>query len=677
MIRKNLPIALFIFCVFLLYLSHLSRSVYGGDVGDLVTTASLMGVAHPPGYPLFTLLGFWLTRVTFFHLTQAFLVGLISVFSATGGLVAFYFLSFSLSKNRLSSFLATTILAFSFFYWFYAEIAEVFALNSLFAILLFLCAILYRKKPSYTLFFLFSLLLGLSLTNHQTIVLIFPSLFLLVVSSFWNMVKRSKKSLLFFPLGLILGLLPYIYVPIAASHHAIINWDNVHDIRSFLHLVLRQDYGTFQAGVFEQPTFWQRLLTLKVYLLYVISQLTIPVVFLSFLGIGVMWKRDRILSLALLLAFLISGPIFITYAGFPLTGSFILGVYERFFLLSSIILLIPFSVGILWLSTLLSSLLSRKIYITVFQLVFFIIPLTLLFYNFPKTDLSSVTIGDTYSEDLLNALPLHTLLVFNGDTLVFNTWYVHYVRNVRPDVSLYNFGGELQNKSANAVLQTEKIEKQADSKIDSLVNTLIERSKSRPVFSSILFEPTKDTKKITWIPLGLVYELHLSSDPLPPHDGYIAQQEKIWSSFRIPTVEDEKKNVYHNLTIAEFPTAFSDTAVATGTFIYTHYADSTNAVKYYKKAIEIDSGNAKAYETLGAYYMGVGGKCPEIAENLTAAIQLNPFEKLPYFLLYATYKDCFHDEASAKKIATQFGVVFQQDFAKEIKKQIPNELFSQ
>ncbi len=41
-------------------LSYQSRQIVGGDSGDLITAAYLFGVPHPPGYPLYTFLG-WLT----------------------------------------------------------------------------------------------------------------------------------------------------------------------------------------------------------------------------------------------------------------------------------------------------------------------------------------------------------------------------------------------------------------------------------------------------------------------------------------------------------------------------------------------------------------------------------------------------------------------------------------
>jgi len=53
------------FGVFLIYLRTLAPSVVGGDTGELITVAYKMGVAHPPGYPLFTLLAKLFTFIPF------------------------------------------------------------------------------------------------------------------------------------------------------------------------------------------------------------------------------------------------------------------------------------------------------------------------------------------------------------------------------------------------------------------------------------------------------------------------------------------------------------------------------------------------------------------------------------------------------------------------------------
>ncbi|MDP3733183.1 MAG: DUF2723 domain-containing protein, partial [Candidatus Daviesbacteria bacterium] len=259
---KTTVFLLFFIIPFFIYIHNLSRSVYGGDVGDLVTAASVFGVAHPPGYPLFTLLGFLLTKLPLGQ-TQAFLVGLISSLSAALGIAIFYLLILRLTKNALVSAISAFILAFSYLYWFYAEIAEVFALNNFFAILLFYLSISYRQTAKVRYLYLFFLSLGLSLTNHQTIIFIFPSLLILIFINFIKLIKKRPKTLILCLISFLLGFSIYLYVPIASSHNPVINWDNVKDFPSFWRLLLRQDYGTFSAGLFLQPTLLQRLVILK------------------------------------------------------------------------------------------------------------------------------------------------------------------------------------------------------------------------------------------------------------------------------------------------------------------------------------------------------------------------------------------------------------------------------
>src|SRR4051812_34333959 len=51
--------------VLLIYGVTLCPSVGGGDSGELATVAYTLGIAHPPGYPLYTLFGKLFTTLPF------------------------------------------------------------------------------------------------------------------------------------------------------------------------------------------------------------------------------------------------------------------------------------------------------------------------------------------------------------------------------------------------------------------------------------------------------------------------------------------------------------------------------------------------------------------------------------------------------------------------------------
>ncbi|MCB0407393.1 MAG: DUF2723 domain-containing protein, partial [Bdellovibrionales bacterium] len=59
---EYLPLGLF---CFLIYFLTVCRTVPGGDSGELITVAYRLGVAHPPGYPLYTILAHLMGYIPF------------------------------------------------------------------------------------------------------------------------------------------------------------------------------------------------------------------------------------------------------------------------------------------------------------------------------------------------------------------------------------------------------------------------------------------------------------------------------------------------------------------------------------------------------------------------------------------------------------------------------------
>ncbi|MGH7245799.1 MAG: protein O-mannosyl-transferase family, partial [Candidatus Levyibacteriota bacterium] len=218
-----LPFALFIF-TFCVYLHNLSQSVYGGDVGDLLSAIVVKGVAHPSGYPFFIILGIFANSIPVM-MTTAGKVGLVSVFFSSVSVVIFYFTVLLLTQKKYISFISALTLAFFYMFWLYAEIAEVFALASFFVEILVFLALLYYKKRKTVYLYFFSFFLGVSLTHHEIIIATFPSLFFIILATKWKII-REWKTILFCILFGALGLFPFLYIPLAASGHPIINWDN-------------------------------------------------------------------------------------------------------------------------------------------------------------------------------------------------------------------------------------------------------------------------------------------------------------------------------------------------------------------------------------------------------------------------------------------------------------------
>ena len=63
--------------VFIIYLTTLAPSVVEIDAGELATVQVMLGIAHPTGYPLFTLLGYLFSLIPF-HFSKIYQLNLLT-----------------------------------------------------------------------------------------------------------------------------------------------------------------------------------------------------------------------------------------------------------------------------------------------------------------------------------------------------------------------------------------------------------------------------------------------------------------------------------------------------------------------------------------------------------------------------------------------------------------------
>lgn len=664
------PFLLF-FSVFFVYLHNLSSSVFGGDVGDFISAISVKGVPHAPGYPLFTVLGIIANFLP--GPTPAFKVGLISALFSAFSVCLVYFIVLKLTKKNLIAIITSLIVAFFYFFWVYAEIAEVFGLNTFFALLLFFLSICYCQAKDNKYFYLLALFAGLSLTNHQIIILTFPSILILLIAGNKKILKDWRLLLKGFGLFL-LGFSVYLYIPIAASKNPPINWDEASNLQNFLRLILRKDYGTFSStstGVSLSASTFERFLEVKHYFLRLFINITPLGSALAFLGAIHLYKKKILIFAALICNFLIAGPIFTAYAGFPLIQYFNVGVTERFFIVSYVfvILFIPFGMIVLlnFIENLMKKVIKdfkmKKVYTLLFTCLFFILPLSLFRYNFDKTNLSNVWLGDDFAKDILYPLPKNSVLFLSGDTPIFNSWYVKYSLKERSDIEIININALGTNRfflsAQNQFLKNHK-DKKSSKELDMEVIRNI--AASRPVFSL-----SKLSSKDIWLPYGLVFKYVPSKKDLPSKEDFLNQEKNIFSKLNIPYPEKILDVSYHNLTISVIPSFYSVAFANAGDFLVFNYNDLENSRSFFGEAIIVSPQDKYGYNGLG--YIALNkGDCKNAEGMFKKVILTDPTDKSGMVLLYATYVGCFKDSAKAKQIATSFENKFRTPIDNQIEK---------
>jgi hypothetical protein len=240
---------------FIAYVITLAPTVTFIDAGELATVCAKLGVAHPTGYPLFTVIGHLFSLLPTGSVVYSLNL-MCAVISSFTLVIFFNLMVFIFTKLKLNddtwqttlsdniiynvSLAASLILAFSKTFWDTSNAIEVYSLHTFFIvtnIYLFLKAcnftsadtkenLLLREK--YWL--LFAFVLGLSFGNHlTTIFLSVGFLYLFFAVNGFNKLALQRILLLAIPFAL--GLSIYIYLPVRAENPVLSwghpdTWDN-------------------------------------------------------------------------------------------------------------------------------------------------------------------------------------------------------------------------------------------------------------------------------------------------------------------------------------------------------------------------------------------------------------------------------------------------------------------
>ncbi|MCX8044353.1 MAG: DUF2723 domain-containing protein [Desulfobacterota bacterium] len=245
-----LPFLIFL-APFAVYSLTLAPGVGFVDSGELAAVCTTLGIAHPTGYPLYTLLG-WLCTHLPLPLRPVVVLNLFSaVCSAAGAVAVYYGLAAVVpvvleraSALRICLCCAGSLLwAFCSVVWSCALITEVYALQGLLiALISALCLVMLSlpaDAPKNNLPHLLALLLGLSFSNHLSTVLLVPAVIYVLLKS------RPRKAW-HHPLKLVClfcaGFLPYLYLPIRARMAPPLNWGDPRSWEAFFWHVSGKQY---------------------------------------------------------------------------------------------------------------------------------------------------------------------------------------------------------------------------------------------------------------------------------------------------------------------------------------------------------------------------------------------------------------------------------------------------
>lgn len=627
-----------------LFAFHAARGIYPGDAGDLVTAATTMGIPHAPGYPLYTLLGFLATRIPL--LSPAWRMAWVSILPHVGAILLVYWLTRTLTKSRISALFSASILIGNYLFFLYSTTPEVFALLDFFVIGLFSLSV-YLLVKNYKKNILFSVLglgIGLSLSHHPLIVLLFPSLFILLLP-----VLRPVRVIIHLLGGVMVGLLPYLYIFIAAHGSSMINWDRPTTLARFIRLLSRADYGTFMSGTTIGHTMIERLLNVQAYMVFMLVDFSWIGIVLALYGLVILWRRQKTIAQAYVLAFVLLGPAFSFYSSFPIVNRFILGTVERF-ALPSYVLLVPL-VGLGFAACYQRIRRYRTSVALLFALVMFLYPLTMGYMTLWRfSGLSQDFTTDNYAKDVLDSAPKKAILILSRDTPLFDVQYVRYALGYRTDVIvLHRSRMPFPDYQEVIVKNFPDIIIPHDANPETFVDSFIRENAKRYVISSNITLPMGTDW--VWVPHGLVYVLY-PKQTVPNRTMVFDDNQTMWKSFH-----DPKKGLlsrYNHLFLTNVLDEYAISSIEYGKYLL-RSERFEEAIAQFDRSVRYDSDT----QTPTAWmYKGVAEsfakKCDAALASYTMAkIHDVATNSAVLYFEAVTYRDCLGDASRSAMLFSQ------------------------
>ena len=417
---------------FLLYLPTVASTVTlrngGGDAGDLVRAAWVLGIPHPTGYPLWVLLAHAATWLPVGE--PAYRVGLLSAVAASLATAFVAMASVELVLHlggkpttlaRLAGAVAGLLLAVSPLFWQQATIPETYALDAA------LCAcalwLTLRWLRGVTPLWPAPLVVALALANHLVSLAVAAAVLAAVV------LRRPRvawRELLRAALPFALTALLYLWLLARAQAHPLADWGNPTTLGALWSLVTAQEYHHFLT---DRPP-GQMLLELARWPQRLREQLTAIGAAAAVWSLAIVLYRAPRAGLVLLTA-LVVDLVIVSRDSAPAAPSYLH--------LSYLALAIALGAGMVAVPSLLSRMPSVVRGLSIVAVAGI---LALAVYKGAATrstvDVHSDTTLEAQARAALAAVPPDGVLLTEGDNPLFALWYVQDVLGERRDVTVWS-----------------------------------------------------------------------------------------------------------------------------------------------------------------------------------------------------------------------------------------------
>jgi tetratricopeptide (TPR) repeat protein len=486
--KTNRIVAGLVFMIaFGVYLKTMAPTTSFWDCGEYIATSYILGVPHPPGAPLYILIGRLFTFLPFWE-EIARRVNLISVLSSALTVMLTYLITVRLIKlwkgkldtpsDRVTTYVGGVVaalsLAFSDTFWFNAVEAEVYAPSMLLTSLGIWLALLWMEKHRISegnrLLLFVVYLFGLGGGVHLLCWLTIPTILMLMVFTDTAPLKNVRLWVAI-PVLFLLGYSTYYLLMVRAGLDPTINENDPATWESFKYFLQRKQYGeeSILLNMLDRRADFWGYQVWNMYIKYFFQQFSltlvnwtatfraatgnipmpvkIPVIPLA-LGFGGMilhGRKDPKRLLAFLALFVIMGFGLVVYLNMPDPQP-----RERDYAFVG-----AFWAFALWIGIGATGLLDvikeraqkqgestergrTSWAVLAGSVVLLSMPAHFLTVNYHSHDRTGDYIGHDYGYNILMSCEPNAILFTNGDNDTFPLWFLQEVKGIRKDVRVVN-----------------------------------------------------------------------------------------------------------------------------------------------------------------------------------------------------------------------------------------------
>lgn len=402
------------------YVRTLLPGVSFGDWADAQLNPDRLGIMHPTGYPLYTLVGKAFTLIPLESV--AWRMNLLSAVAAAAAVGVAVLIMGRLGVRPVIAAGAGLSLAFTGTLWQEATFSEMNSLHLLLVALLVHRALVWRADRRERDLLIGALLAGLCVSNHGLAITVVPIVALFVVVDARRELAATPWLLVRSGAVFVLGLVPYLYLPIRALagpadvYGTFLTWDGFFahvsgaQFRGAMHFTSAESVS---AAIGAMPQIANQLVALS----------NVVFVGAGIVGVALMLVRDR--WFGLLVATLAAVNVYF-YANY-------MGDLTHYLLATWLIL----AVGLGYAAELgvraLAGRMGRSASAVAWAVL--VLPIALAAVNWSTHDQSANRDGERFADEVFAALPANAVLVTYWDALTPLS-YKHCIEGVRPDVSL-------------------------------------------------------------------------------------------------------------------------------------------------------------------------------------------------------------------------------------------------